>query len=298
MPAELRPFTVQQTHGILRRAEHQIEASSDDLGWASLYASIQHERPYQDQFAALDDFLIIVHRDGPVPVERRLSGANLKKIVQPGGLFILPARRDFGVSLGADLATIHVYVRADFIRAAATEMIVGDPDKIEILARLGERDELIEQAALSAWQMIREGSRSEWCAESLARTIAMQLVRQHSTATLKLAGNSTALSGKRLKAVEDFIAAHLDESITLTDLAGAAALSPIHFARQFKKAAGTSPHQFLLSARVETAKRLLRTDLPIAEIAVRCGFSHQEHLTRMFSRLVGMPPAAYRRTLR
>ncbi len=95
----------------------------------------------------------------------------------------------------------------------------------------------------------------------------------------------------------DFIDANLSDAMSLSDMAAAVALSPIHFARQFKKSTGQSPYQYLLGARIEAAKRLLRSDLAIAEIAFRCGFSHQEHLTRIFGRMVGVTPAAYRRSI-
>jgi AraC family transcriptional regulator len=49
--------------------------------------------------------------------------------------------------------------------------------------------------------------------------------------------------------------------------------------------------------RVEAAKRLLRTRMSIADVALRCGFSHQEHLTRVFGRFVGVTPATYRRSV-
>jgi AraC family transcriptional regulator len=80
-------------------------------------------------------------------------------------------------------------------------------------------------------------------------------------------------------------------------MAAVAGLSPVHFARQFRRATGQAPHQHLLHRRVERAKRLLAAgDLSIAEIAYHCGFSHQEHLTRVFRKATATTPAAFRRT--
>jgi AraC family transcriptional regulator len=56
-------------------------------------------------------------------------------------------------------------------------------------------------------------------------------------------------------------------------------------------------HQFLLRLRLEAACRLLRTTcMPIAEVAAACGFSHQEHLTRVMRARLGTTPAALRRS--
>src|SRR5690606_30391219 len=94
----------------------------------------------------------------------------------------------------------------------------------------------------------------------------------------------------------DFMRANLDRSIDLAAIAGAARLSPSHFARQFRATVGMTPHQYLLQLRVGHAMRLLtETVWPVAEIAFACGFSHQEHLTRLFKRACGTTPAAYRK---
>lgn len=288
-------FTIEQTHGILLRKEHDIEASSDGLGWSSLYVSMQREKPYADSFDANKDHLIVLHRDGPVTVSRNLHGQRTEKVIPIGGLFIVPAGQDFSVELQGSLSTTHVYVRSEMIEEAASELCRGDHASVHILAQLGAQDALIEQAAHTACQFMREQVYSNWAADSVARTLAIQLIRKYSSARLLTEAPVHGLPDAKLRLVKDYIEQNLEENLSLSMLSGVAALSPIHFARQFKRSTGQSPYQYLLNARIDAAKRLLRSHLPIAEIAFRCGFAHQEHLTRTFRKLTGTTPAAYRR---
>lgn len=288
-------FTVQQTHGILQRPEHEIERSSDGLGWSALYCSMQREHPYSDSFDAIGDHLVIVHRDGPVPVTRSMGSQVIKETIAPGGLFILPAGHQFSVELGGSLSTIHIYIRARFVAEAAQELFKGTDNDIEIVPRLGVHDPLIEHAAYAVCELMVDRSESDWAVEGLARTIALRLLRAHSTLSQMNEPSASGLSADRLRRVQNFIRANLGKGISLSDMADAVALSPVHFSRQFKRSIGQTPHQFLLAERVMQAKRLLHGDLPIAEIAYQCGFSHQEHLTKLFRRELGITPGAYRK---
>jgi AraC family transcriptional regulator len=75
-------------------------------------------------------------------------------------------------------------------------------------------------------------------------------------------------------------------------------MSSFHFAREFKKATGTTPHQYLIRFRVEKAKSLLvDRDLPLVEVGLRAGFSHQSHFTRLFRRITGTTPHLFRTAL-
>ena len=79
-------------------------------------------------------------------------------------------------------------------------------------------------------------------------------------------------------------------------MAAVARLSPYHFARQFKRATGLPPHQYVILRRVEWAKRLLETgtDFSLAEVAAQAGFSDQSQFTHHFKRLVGVTPGQFR----
>jgi AraC family transcriptional regulator len=289
-------FGVQETHGILWRPDNQLRAASDGLGWTSLYASMQREAPYEAQFSAVRDHLIILHLDGPVGVARALGKSQSRRVIAPGGLFMLPGGVDFGVRLEGYLDSLHLYLRQQVIDEVAGDCGMTGQGRPELVPRLGVQDPLIEQLALSVRDILEHNDRSaHMYVDYLARLLAAHLLRKHSSS----AGAAAPVGGLSRAQVEraiDYMESHLSEALTLADVANASGLSPSHFARRFKSATGAPPHQYLMSMRVERAKRLLLLQRePIAEIALECGFSHQEHLTRVFRRLTGMTPASFRR---
>jgi AraC-like DNA-binding protein len=102
-----------------------------------------------------------------------------------------------------------------------------------------------------------------------------------------------------LRRIHEYVDAHVSENIELSDLAAVAGLSVFHFAREFKRSVGVTPHLFLLQRRVDQAKAMLaRSDLSLSEIAVVLGFADQSHFTRRFREFVGTTPNEYRWSLR
>jgi AraC family transcriptional regulator len=98
------------------------------------------------------------------------------------------------------------------------------------------------------------------------------------------------------KRLLDHIDVNLNKSISIAALAGVVAMSRSHFSRTFKLAVGLCPMKYVAMRRVERAKQLLRAArLPLAEIALACGFADQAHLTRRFSRALGVSPGRWRR---
>ncbi len=88
----------------------------------------------------------------------------------------------------------------------------------------------------------------------------------------------------------------LGGTLSLQQVAAEFDLSVSHFSRAFRISTGLPPHQWLLRQRVKAAKQLMTVrGLPLAEIAVSAGFANQSHFTKVFSALVGVSPAAWRR---
>ena len=92
------------------------------------------------------------------------------------------------------------------------------------------------------------------------------------------------------------IEANLNTSIRNKELAAIARLSEYHFNVAFRGSVGDSPHGFIIRRRMERAQGLmLSTEKSLSEIALECGLADQAHFCRLFRRIVGDTPAAWRR---
>ncbi len=100
---------------------------------------------------------------------------------------------------------------------------------------------------------------------------------------------------RHLLRAKDLIDARYREQLDVATLAEAAHLSPAHFSREFRRAFGESPHQYLLTRRMERAAALLRnTDRSVADICLFVGLRSVGSFTTTFGRTYGMSPTAYR----
>jgi AraC-like DNA-binding protein len=108
--------------------------------------------------------------------------------------------------------------------------------------------------------------------------------------------NGGGLTVAQLHVAKQLLTANVDENILIADVARACGLSRQYFTKAFKISTGVTPHRWLQQYRVEMAMQLLgTTTLPIAEIAIECGFADQSHFTRVFTRFVGSSPRTWRK---
>ena len=136
-------------------------------------------------------------------------------------------------------------------------------------------------------------------AESLTNRLTLYLLRHYSSGRVIGELPSSRLTPVQLGMIDEYIHAHLDQKITLADLAACLHLSVPHFERMFRVTTHVPPYRYVLELRLEQARVLLeRTRLPVAEVAVQCGFSSQSHFTAHFSRHVGVSPARFARGTR
>ena len=100
---------------------------------------------------------------------------------------------------------------------------------------------------------------------------------------------------RHLLRAKDLADARYREPLDVPTLASAAHLSPAHFSREFRRTFGETPHQYLLTRRLERAAALLRTtDRSVADICLMVGLRSVGSFTTSFGRLFGLSPTAYR----
>ncbi len=130
-------------------------------------------------------------------------------------------------------------------------------------------------------------------ADSLLRGVVARLLRGHGGALPSRAAPSAgARTAARARAV---LEERMADPPTLEELASELGTGPFALLRAFRAAYGMPPHTWLTDARVRRARLLLEAGTPPAEAAVAVGFTDQPHLNRHFTRIVGVPPGAYRR---
>jgi len=105
-------------------------------------------------------------------------------------------------------------------------------------------------------------------------------------------------AARHLLRAKDLVDARYFEPISVADMATAAGLSTAHFSRRFRQTFGESPHQYLLTRRLERAAALLRaTDWTVAAVCIAVGWDSVGSFTTSFRRMFGTTPRAYRRAL-
>ncbi|MFD0508877.1 AraC family transcriptional regulator [Streptomyces chiangmaiensis] len=242
------------TVGILQQPGVRPRRSSAGLGWERLYLSTQEEQPYHAEFDPAPTHLLILHLSGPVTVRRGRGQRTRARKIPAGGLFLQPAGRTLSVELGGRLDTVHAYLTDEALREA------NDGRPVELSEELGAADPLVEQLLLAL-----EGTARRWepsartYADQLTGMLAAQLVRRHGTTHVEPRPLRSGLSDKQLATVRELMEERLAEPLPIADLAAAVSLSSSQFTRQFRASTGKSPHQYLLSLRLEQACRLLRT---------------------------------------
>jgi AraC-like DNA-binding protein len=100
---------------------------------------------------------------------------------------------------------------------------------------------------------------------------------------------------RRVLQAKLFMDTHFHEPINLNNIADEACFSKFHFIRIFKKIYRLTPHQYLVQVRMEKAKQLLQSSIPVTSACYACGFESIGSFTSLFKKMTGYTPAEYRK---
>ena len=135
--------------------------------------------------------------------------------------------------------------------------------------------------------------------EALAAGFSRQIALHAGVQIPRAARVRGGLSSSARRRALELMDSHLDSNLSVELLANEVGLSPAHFARAFKETMGIAPHRYLLTLRLERARRMLDAeDATLSNVAQQVGFADQAHFTRHFKREYGVTPGIVLRSRR
>jgi len=225
------------------------------------------------------------------------AGLTLKRPPVAGSINVIPAGSSAQWSRKGSMDALFIHLEPSLVMRVAAESFELDSSRTVLPPLNGLNMPELRSAMLAVDAELRAGGvGGSLLAESFANVLAVHLIR-HITGPRRLKAPADGiLPSHKLRTVIEYMMENLEGSPTLEQMAAVVHLSPFHFARQFKAAAGLAPHQYVISRRVERAQHLLRTNgrLGLAEVAFRSGFANQSHFCLHFKRIVGVTPRRFR----
>jgi AraC family transcriptional regulator len=212
----------------------------------------------------------------------------------PDKLCILPAEHQSAWVINGEIRLAHVYFSPEQFALGCVTLLDREPRELQLrestfLEDASQARRFHQLIALNWHEPAERLLTSSLAHEMLSHTLLSQVGARDG---LRLKGG---LAAHQRRLLVDYIDHHLEDSISLGQLAGMCALSEYHFARMFRQSFGLPPHQYLLARRLSRAQTLLRScALPLAEIAWLCGFSSASHFSQRFRQAMGATPGEYR----
>ena len=274
---------------------HPPLLSSRQLGWKNLNLNYYRYGNCETPVHVLEHHAIGLILDRG-KVERKLDGVYRLETTTVGSVAIIPAQVEHWSAWKGIGRFMMLSILPEAI--AQIDPDVVNSDLVELIPTFAKAkpDPLIYGIGMALKQSLENNSGKDgFYIEHLSNTIYAHLLQHYCTRQVRFKGCAGGLSSLKLKQTIEYINDNLDKGIKLKDLASEINISQYYFSRLFRESIGISPHQYIIKQRVEKAKMLLvNTQLPLADLALQCGFSSQSQMTTHFRKLVGTTPKKYR----
>ncbi len=295
-PAQMEYLNANFTNPV-RRSDYGVTE-----GWAIPVGCWATDRTFDLHYPANDHATLSLVMAGSAIERTDLSGDGWSCDNGQGQVMLYPGGFDRAYASNGPTQFCQLYLSFDMLRAIAEEDRGAPVSALclttdRILLRDPTLRRMAEDYVLAASRPTLNVSAMEM--DSRAILMSLHIVRSYSNRrSAANRGPKRGLSARSLTVLNQHIAEHLSETLRVSDLAALVGLPPHVFTLAFRQATGLSPHKFLVRARLERARDLVVGGGSLAEIALECGFSSQQHLTAAFSDAFGSSPGRYRQDLK
>lgn len=223
--------------------------------------------------------------------KRTLSGG------APGRICVMPGSHVSDWDVDGEIRFMHLYFSEENLKGLAERIQDKGSDTIELQDLTFIDDPWVKNLCQQIVLPLNWNDSADQIALSSASDMLLvHMIKHYCSNYGRLPEVKGGLAPYVQKQILEFIESHLDQPLTLQQLAQIAHLSEYHFARMFKVSFGMPPHQYVTERRLNQATRLLQSkQLSLSDIALRCGFSSQSHFSNRFKSHFKVTPAAFRK---
>lgn len=237
-----------------------------------------------------DDALALIYQIADMAPHDLWLGGRYQAVpsIGRGTLQILPLNERGQARIGPGFDSLNIRIPRALLRDITWEAA----DMLSAPANWSVRDAFVSSLEPALLHMVEQhGTVDPLAAQQVVAALLTHLAVRFGTPNSRSISRPGTLAPWQLRRAEELLAGDLENSVSLAELAQACDLSVSHFSRAFRATTGKSPFAWLTAVRLDAAKQMLRSGaVPIAEIALRCGFANQSHFTRIFTRHIGAPP--------
>lgn len=266
----------------------RVRLQSDERhGWQGFGAQLVDIAAGRHAIAATAQHRVGLHVGAPVRARCACDGRRVTRLQAHGDADVIPAGVDGVWTDEGDCTVLRVWFDDSFVHAMAQQR-TRRYSPTHIQPRLQWRDPRLQHLA---WALLAELEAPDTHDALFAESIGTAMVVRLLDGTAPSDAPRARLAARTASLVTDYIECHLDQRLTLGELAALAGMSVPHFKVLFRETLGVPVHQYVVRRRVERARSLLlRGQLSVSQVALDVGFAHQSHLAHWMNRVLGTTP--------
>ncbi|ASJ70984.1 AraC family transcriptional regulator [Granulosicoccus antarcticus] len=298
MPQICQPETLISPEELPIWVPGTVISSSQNLGWKEVSQCTYQYHGQDVEIPPMERFLVVRYHSGVTPMDRQFDGHWTRTKCQPGHFSLLSRAAASHWHWTDDVEVSHLYLSNELMSRVASDMLDKEVSEILLHDVLRGSDPVVNHIVDTMTLEARSQNQGNaLCAEALGVQLAVYLLRSYANCIEKERPLSGQLSQAQVSRLQEYIDAHLQDTITLAELAAVLSLGIWTFGRQVQRTLGCTAQALVMKHRIERARTLLIKDqLALKQVAAVCGFSDQAHMTRSFRTHTGLTPGAFQKS--